>query len=245
VPGDSNRPRGFTVRVLVAGATGYIGSAVVRELLEAGHQVVGLARSDTAAAALSAAGVDVHRGDLDDLDGLRAVAADGVIFAASKHISDTADSAARAKVELNAVEAIGSELEGTSKPFAVTSTLIGIARPTGVSAFVGDGSNRWPSVHRRDAATPYRLAVESAPPGARLHAVAEDPALIPDLEEGHYFNDQNAPAHGHHHRRRCPPGTGTGRRVPARPDHQRTIRRRAARGRRPAGRRRLPRRLDQ
>jgi nucleoside-diphosphate-sugar epimerase len=310
---DSDEPRGFTVRVFVTGATGYIGSAVVRELLEAGHQVVGLARSDTAAAALSAAGVDAHRGDLEDLDSLRAgaVAADGVIFAANKHVSETTDSTVRAKVELNAVEAIGSELEGTGKPFAVTSgvigrtpgrllteetpddpntitalrlpveksviamgergvrsssirlaptvhghgdtrgfisALIGIARATGGSAFVGDGSNRWPSVHRRDAAALYRLAVESAPAGTRLHAVAEEgvpfrdiaeaigrqlklpavsvtaeeasrhfsflapfvsidnptsnaltrerlgwkpeaPALIPDLDEGHYFND--------------------------------------------------------
>jgi nucleoside-diphosphate-sugar epimerase len=227
------------VRVFVAGATGYIGSAVVRELLEAGHKVVGLARSDTAAAALSAAGADVHRGDLNDLGSLRAgaAAAGGVIFAANQHISETTDPAARAQVERHAVEAIGGELEGTGRPFVVTSgvigrapgrllteeapadaaamtaprlrveasvlaldergvrsssvrlaptvhghgdargfvsTLIGVARATGVSAFVGDGSNRWPAVHRRDAATLFRLALESAPAGTALHAVAEE-----------------------------------------------------------------------
>jgi nucleoside-diphosphate-sugar epimerase len=236
------------MRVFVAGATGYVGSAIVRDLLDAGHKVVGLARSDTSAAALTRAGVDVHRGDIEDLDSLRAGAAvaDGVIFAANKHISETTDPAARARVELNAVEAIGSELEGTGKPFAVTSgvvgrtpgllfteetpaepgavtaprlpvetsvlamgergvrsssvrlaptvhgrgdtsgfisILIGIARTTGVSAFVGEGSNRWPSVHRADAATLFRLAVEHAPAGARLHAVAEDGVPFRDIAE--------------------------------------------------------------
>jgi nucleoside-diphosphate-sugar epimerase len=217
-------------------------------LLEAGHEVVGLARSDTSAATLTRTGVEVHRGDIDDLDSLRAGAAvaDGVIYAANKHISETTDSAARAQAELNAVEAIGSEVEGTGKPFAVTSgvvgrtpgrlfteetaddpnnvtalrlpveksviamgergvrsssirlaptvhghgdargfisILIGVARATGVSAFVGDGSNRWPSVHRRDAAALFRLAVESAPAGTRLHAVAEEGVPFRDIAE--------------------------------------------------------------
>ncbi|MFJ4633450.1 SDR family oxidoreductase [Streptomyces sp. NPDC088847] len=227
------------MRVFIPGATGYVGSAIVIELLRAGHQVVGLARSDTSAAALARAGVAVHRGDLGDLGSLRAGAAgaDGVIFAANKHISETTDPAARAQVELHAVEAIGAELEQTGKPFVVTSgvigrtpgrllteetpavpsavtalrlpvevsvlamgergvrsssvrlaptvhgqgdvrgfisMLIGVARATGVSAFVADGSNRWPAVHRRDAAVLFRLAVESAPPGTPLHAVAEE-----------------------------------------------------------------------
>lgn len=115
------------MRIFVAGATGYVGSAIVSELLQAGHEVVGLARSDASAATLARAGIAVHRGDLGDLDSLRAGAAkaDGVVFAANQHISETTDSAARARVELNAVEAIGSELEQTGKPFVVTSGVIG------------------------------------------------------------------------------------------------------------------------
>lgn len=234
------------MRVFVAGATGYIGSAVVRELLDAGYQVLGLARSDPAADALTRSGADVHRGDIGDADSLRAgaAAADGVVYAANQHISETTDPVARAKAELNAVQAITTELEGTGKPFVVTSgiigrtpghllteetptvptpvtalrlqvessvlaasergvrsssvrlaptvhgpgdargfisTLIGVARTTGVSAFVGDGSNRWPAVHRRDAAILYRLALESAPAGTPLHAVAEEGVLFRDI----------------------------------------------------------------
>ena len=234
------------MRVFVAGATGYIGSAVVRELLDAGHQVLGLARSDPAADTLTRSGADVHRGDIGDADSLRAgaAAADGVVYAANQHISETTDPVARAKAELNAVQAITTELEGTGKPFVVTSgvigrtpghllteetptvptpvtalrlqvessvlaasergvrsssvrlaptvhgpgdtrgfisTLIGVARTTGVSAFVGDGSNRWPAVHRRDAATLYRLVLESAPAGTPLHAVAEEGVLFRDI----------------------------------------------------------------
>jgi len=236
------------MRVFVAGATGYVGSAIVHELLDAGHKVVGLARSDTAAAALTEVGVDVHRGDIADVGSLRAGAAesDAVIYAANQHISETTDSAGRARAELAAVEAIGAELEGTGKPFVVTSgvlgrtpgrllteetpneanaltalrlpveqavlvlgesgvrsssvalaptvhgegdtrgfisTLIGIARDKGVSAYVGDGTNRWPSVHRFDAATLYRLAVESAPAGTRLHAVAEEGVPFRDIAD--------------------------------------------------------------
>lgn len=115
------------MRIFVAGATGYVGSAIVSELLQVGHEVVGLARSDASAATLARAGIAVHRGDLGDLDSLRAGAAeaDGVVFAANQHISETTDSAARARVELNAVEAIGSELEQTGKPFVATSGVIG------------------------------------------------------------------------------------------------------------------------
>ena len=225
------------MRVFVTGATGYIGSAVVRELLGTGHQVVGLARSDAAAAALIAAGAAVHRGDLSDLDSLRdgAAAADGVIHTAFNNFSETTDMAASVQADLRAVETIGTALKGSAKPFVVTSvtfllarlgrlgteedvsdtavpraaaenaaialaergvrssvvrnalsvhgegdtrgfvsSLIGIARAKGVSAVVGDGANRWPAVHRLDAARLYRLAVEAAPAGSRLHGAAEE-----------------------------------------------------------------------
>ncbi|WP_329116500.1 SDR family oxidoreductase [Streptomyces sp. NBC_01465] len=236
------------MRIFVAGATGYVGSSIVSELLQAGHEAVGLARSDASAATLARAGIAVHHGDLADLDSLRAGAAkaDGVVFAANQHISETTDSASRARVELNAVESIGSELEQTGKPFVVTSgvigrtpgrvlteeapavpnavtglrlpvetyvlalggrgvrsssvrlaptvhgrgdargfvpMLIGIARAKGVSAFVGEGTNRWSSVHRRDAAVLFRLAVESAPPGTAVHAVAEEGVRFRDIAE--------------------------------------------------------------
>lgn len=230
------------MRVFVTGATGFIGSAVVRELIDSGHQVVGLARSDKAASALVTQGAQVHRGALDDLDSLQSGAAesDGVIHTGFMH--DVADFVAASQTDVRAIEAIGEALVGSHRPFVVTSVttlltpgqlgtedtaafpmhpraaaetkslsfaergvrvsavrlppsvhgtgdkgfvpdLIHIARATGVSAYVGDGANRWPAVHRLDAARLYRLALESASAGARLHAVADEAVPFRDIAQ--------------------------------------------------------------
>jgi len=227
------------MRVFVTGASGHLGSAVVPELLQAGHQVVGLARSDASAAALEAVGAEVHRGDLDDLDGLASAAAgaDGVIHLAFKHdLMFAGDFGGAVAADLRVIEALGGALAGTGKPLVGTSgtalfalagfdgtlteadtleagpridaenavvaladrgirasvvrlppsvhshldrngfipTFVSIARNEGFSAYVGEGTNRWPAVHTLDAARAYRLAVESAPAGARLHAVGDE-----------------------------------------------------------------------
>ena len=208
------------MRVFVTGATGYIGSAVVHELIGAGHQVVGLTRSDNGAEALKEAGAEVHRGTLDDLDSLRtaAVAVDGVIHLAFQHGSS--DFAAALTTDLRAVETMGVALEGTGKPFVTTAHLNGeasdnavlalagvrssvaslslsvhdegdkhgfmprlitIARTKGVSAYIGDGSNRWTAVHRLDAAHLYRLALEAAPAGSRLNGVGDEGVPFRDI----------------------------------------------------------------
>ncbi|MET9534605.1 MULTISPECIES: SDR family oxidoreductase [unclassified Streptomyces] len=221
------------MRVFVTGASGFIGSAVVPELIGAGHQVVGLARSDASAAALTAAGAEVHRGDLEDLDSLRAGAdaSDGVIHLAFIHDFSRFENAAR--VDLRAVETLGSALDGTGRPFVIASGTLGLApgrlatekdmpesgslraaaaeaalsfasrgvrssvvrlaptvhgegdhgfvpvliataREKGVSGYVGDGANQWPTVHRLDAARLFRLALEKAPAGSVLHATDEE-----------------------------------------------------------------------
>jgi nucleoside-diphosphate-sugar epimerase len=226
------------MRVFVTGATGFIGSATVQELLGAGHQVLGLARSEAAAQALTAAGAEAHRGSLDDLASLRrgAEAADGVIHLAFNH--DFSAYSAAGELDQRAIAALGEALAGSNRPLLVTSglagfdlgrpatetdtpayslrqsevaalalvaqggraavvrlspsvhdrgdygfvpTLINIAREKGESAYIGDGLNRWPGVHRLDAARLYRLALEQATPGACYHGVADEGVALRDI----------------------------------------------------------------
>lgn len=236
------------MQVFVTGASGWIGSAVVDELLAAGHEVTGLARSDRSAAALQAKGVRVQRGDLDDLDDLAGIragaeAAEAVIHLANKH--DFANPAVSNAAERAAVQAIGETLAGSGRPFLLAAGIAGlaqgrpateadaslahgpdsprggsenlalefvdhgvhsvslrfaptvhgagdhgfiaviaaVARQQGVSGYPGDGTNRWAAVHRSDAGRLVSLALQKAPAGARLHAVAEEGVTTREIAE--------------------------------------------------------------
>ena len=233
------------MRVFVTGATGFVGTAVVKELLAAGHQVLGLARSDASAKKLIAAGATPHQGDLEDLDSLKSGAkqADAVIhtgfihdFTRFKEVCD---------VDSKAIDTIAAVLKGSNRPFLVTSgtalvspgklaietitppfnpawprasekiadkaaaelgvkassirlspsvhgegdlhgfvpILINIARQKGVSAYIGEGGNRWNAVHRLDSAHLYRLALEKGEGGVHFHAVGEESITFKSIAE--------------------------------------------------------------
>ena len=232
------------MRVFVTGATGFIGSAVVPELINAGHQVLGLTRSETGAQALADAGAEAHRGDLEDLDSLRSgvAASDGVIHLAFNH--DFSNFLENCEMDQRVIEAMGSVLVGSERPLLITSgtgmgsgapgqpateenfdrnnpnprkaseeagasvadrgvnvsvvrlpqvhntvkqgliaPLIEVAREKGISAYVGEGLNRWPAAHVSDVARLYRLALEKHEAGSRYHAVAEQGIAARDIAE--------------------------------------------------------------
>jgi nucleoside-diphosphate-sugar epimerase len=232
------------MRVFLTGANGFIGSAIVPELINAGHQVLGLARSDAGARSLISAGAEVHRGDLEDPDSLRrgAAGSDGVIHCAFDH--DFSRFVANCEKDGRAIEALGTALAGSDRPLLITSgtgmgnavpgrpateeifntshpnprvaselagaslsaagvnvsvmrlpqvhdtvkqglitPAVALAREKGVSAYVGDGLNRWPAAHVLDVARLYRLALEKREAGARYHAVAEEGIPVRDIAE--------------------------------------------------------------
>jgi nucleoside-diphosphate-sugar epimerase len=228
------------MKVFVTGATGFIGSAVVQELIRAGHQVLGLVRSDAGAQSLVAAGAEVHRGNLEDLGSLRsgAAKADGVIHCAFDHSAFGQDFSKFIEVcekDTHAIDALGAALMGSDRPLLITSGTgmgnavsgqpatedhfdpnhpnprkasevagasvaqrgvkvsvvrlpqvhdrvkqglityaVQVAREKGVSAYIGEGLNRWPAAHVLDVAHLYRLALEKRATGSRYNAVAEE-----------------------------------------------------------------------
>jgi nucleoside-diphosphate-sugar epimerase len=231
------------MRIFVTGASGWIGSAVVPELLAAGHQVLGLARSDASAARVTALGADVQRGDLDDLDGLRAAATatEGVVHLGYNH--DFSQMGAAAQTDRAVIDAFGEVLAGSDRPFVIASGVLGlgggqlateqdnpdhaghprianaaaalafadqgvrsiiarfaptvhgegdhgfmavltdIARKQGTSAYIGDGTSRWPAINRLDAGALVAKAVDHAPAGSVLHATAEEGVPTRDIAE--------------------------------------------------------------
>lgn len=242
------------MRVFVTGASGWIGSALVPQLIDHGHEVVALARSESSAASSRSAGAEVVPGTLDDLDVLTdaASSADAVVHLAFKHdIAFGGDYAQAARADRAAIDALAAGLAGTGKALVIASGVLGVvgvapgavateedgrsgdtdgavgadraatsrhvlslaadgiracvvriapathgpgdngftaaavdaARRRGVAAYVDDGANRWPAVHRDDAADLFRLAVESAPAGSVLHAVAEEGVSIREVSE--------------------------------------------------------------
>ncbi|KAH8901707.1 putative UDP-glucose 4-epimerase [Thozetella sp. PMI_491] len=219
------------MRVFVTGATGFIGQAVVSELLSAGHKILGLARDDSSAAKLTARGVEVHRGSLEDLESLEkgAAACDGVIHLAFDH-ANMHDVMAVCAKDRAALSAMATAMINTDRPIVIAATttvlgkgqesdedsseaallpfakqcvracvvrlaptvhgdgdmgfvarLVELARTEGKAAYVGNGENRWPAVHRLDAARLFRLAVEKCAPGSVLHATAEDGVPFKDI----------------------------------------------------------------
>ncbi|MEI9421281.1 SDR family oxidoreductase [Mesorhizobium sp. Cs1299R1N1] len=232
------------MRIFLTGATGFIGSAIVPELLQAGHQVIGVTRSDAGAEALAAAGVEVYRGTLEDPEGLRdgAAKAEAVVHTAFDH--DFSRFAENCEKDRRVITALGQALAGSDRPLVITSgtgmgapghgqlavedvfnpshpnprvaselagnalleaginvsvmrlpqvhntvkqglisPLIEIARQKGVSAYVGEGRNRFAAGHLLDVARLYRLAVEKRQPGARYHAVGEEGVEVRAIAE--------------------------------------------------------------
>ncbi len=230
------------MRILVTGASGWIGSASVQELLAAGHHVLGLARNDASAAKVAALGAEPVHGSLDDLASLRRAAqqAEGVVHLGYNH--DFSQMAAAAATDRAAIDTFAEVLQGTGGPLLIASGTLGLApgrvgteedmphaathprvanaahtlglaargirsmvvrfaptvhgaggdhgfvavlattaREKGVAAYIGTGQNRWPAVHRRDAGKLVQLAIDKAPPGSVLHAVAEEGVATRDI----------------------------------------------------------------